>query len=105
MTRKKGKPKNKAVRAGTQTAKGKTLHPHNTSLSNQRAIILEALEESPKTTVELRHDYGIMQPASRIFELIVRGHDITSSRVSCFTPDGIKHSAVALYVLRGADHE
>lgn len=105
MTRKKGKPKNKAVRAGTQAASGKTLHPHNTSLSNQRAIILEALTESPKTTVELRHDYGIMQPAPRILELKQRGHNIASLRVDSCTPDGVKHKAVALYVLRGADHE
>ncbi len=105
MPLKKGKPKNKAVRAGTQTAKSKTLHPHNTSLSNQRAIILEALKDGPKTTIDLRHDYGIMQPAPRIFELIARGQDIGSSRVPCFTPDGIKHKAVARYVLRGANHE
>jgi len=103
MTRKKDKPKNKAVKA--QTVIDKTLPPHNTSLSSQRAIILEALKESPKTTVELRHDYGIMQPAPRILELKQRGHYITSLRVTSYTPDGIKHRAVALYVLRGADHE
>lgn len=95
----KGKPKNKAFELDTQNASGKTLHPHNTSVSNQRAIILAALKESPKTTVELRHDYGIMQPAPRIFELKQRGYNITSLFVNCFTPDGIKHHAVAKYVL------
>ena len=95
----KGKPKNKAVELDTQTASSKTLHPHNTSVSNQRAIILEALTESPKTTVELRHNYGIMQPAPRVLELKQRGHNITSLRVNCYTPDGIKHHSVAKYVL------
>ena len=95
----KGEQKNKATEPHTQTASCKTLNPHNTSISNQRAIILDALKESPKTTVELRHDYGIMQPAPRIFELKQRGYNITSLFVNCLTPDGIKHHSVAKYVL------
>jgi putative DNA primase/helicase len=66
MTPAKGKPKNKAVRAATQTALSKTLQPHNTSISNQLAIILEAFKESSKTTVELRHDYGNKQSVTRL---------------------------------------
>lgn len=95
----KGTQKNKAVRAATQTALSKTLNLNDTRVCNQRAIILEALKESPKTTVELRHDYGIMQPAPRIFELRQRGHNIISLRVDCFTHDGIKHNSVAKYIL------
>ena len=98
-----GNPKNKAVEPDTQTASSKTLNQHNTSIGNQQAIILEALKVSPKTTVELRHNYGIMQPAPRIFELIKRGHNIVSLRVATYTPDGIKHNAVAKYVLHSSN--
>lgn len=100
MTPVKGKPKNKAVEPSAQTAITKTLNPNNTSLSNQRAIVLSALKTGAKTTIELRYKYGIMQPAPRILELRRRGHNILSMRVTCYTPDGIKHRAVAKYVLR-----
>jgi hypothetical protein len=83
----------------SQSTSSKALNVHNTSASNQRSIILEALKKSPKTTIELRHDYGIMQPAPRVLELKAQGYLITSLRVQCNIPDGIKHSSVANYVL------
>ncbi|WP_162085241.1 helix-turn-helix domain-containing protein [Sulfuriferula nivalis] len=77
------------------------LNPNDTSTENQRAIILAALQIAPRTTVELRHDFGIMQPAPRIHELINRfNYRIDSVRLTAVTPDGIKHPRVALYVLQ-----
>ena len=76
---------------------------NDTSIQNQRNIVLIALRESPKTTIDLRHDYGIMQPAPRIKELREQGHRIDTVRIVSYTPDGIKHSAVAKYVLHSSD--
>lgn len=77
----------------------------DTSTVNQQNIILQALKNSPKTTIELRHDYGIMQPAPRILELREQGYKIDTVRVAGLTHDGIKHHAVAKYVLRGVANE
>jgi hypothetical protein len=93
--------KNKAVGGATLTAStSDILNLNNTSVSNQRAIILHALKSGPKTTIELRYEYGIMQPAQRISELKNQGHNILSLRVTSSTPDGIEHKAVAKYVLQ-----
>ena len=73
---------------------------NNTTASNQRAIILRALKIAPQTTITLRHNLGIMQPAPRIFELRGLGHDIHTEMVREETPDNISHKGVAKYVLR-----
>ncbi len=77
------------------------LNKSDTSTENQRAIILQALRTGPKTTVELRHQFGIMSPAPRIFELR-REHQIDTVFIKAETPDQIKHVAVAKYVLQPA---
>jgi len=84
------------------TALSKTMSTHNTSTSNQRAITLSAISSTPKSTIELRHEFGIMHPAARTQELRDIEHEIVTVRVTEMTPDGIKHTAVAKYVLRGA---
>ena len=76
------------------------LNANNTAASNQRAIILQALTIAPQTTISLRYDFGIMQPAPRIFELRNLGHDIHTEMVRQETPDNITHKGVAKYVLR-----
>ena len=98
-------PINKAKGVAAPIASDKSLSLNNTSSNNQRAIILEALKQSPKTTVQLRHELGIMQPAPRILELKAQGHSINTLRVDTCTPDGVKHRAVAKYVLCGENHE
>lgn len=95
-----GKNQSEAAGKHTQTIQNKTLDAKNTATANQRAIILAALREEPKTTIQLRHDYGIMMPGSRIKELRDRGNRIETIRVIRNTPDGISHYAVALYVLQ-----
>lgn len=100
MTPAKYKPNNKAVEPSAKTAPSERLILKDTSSSNQRAIILSALKTGAKTTIELRHKFGIMQPAARILELKRRGHNILSIKVTCYTPDGIRHRAVAKYVLK-----
>ena len=77
----------------------KPLDANNTTASNQRAIILHALKIAPQTTITLRHDFFVMQPAPRVFELIAKGHPIESIRVDAETPDGVMHKRVALYIL------
>lgn len=83
----------------------KPLNPNNTSTNNQHQIILSALLEQPQSTISLRHVYGIMMPAARIKELRDMSYRIDTVRVVEYTPDNIKHHAVAKYVLRGASHE
>ena len=83
----------------------KPLNANNTSKNNQHKICLLALAGSPKSTIDLRHVYGIMQPAPRIKELRDMGYQIDTVRVIEYTPDNIKHHAVAKYVLRGVSHE
>ena len=78
----------------------KPLDANNTTASNQRAIILRALKIAPQTTITLRHDFFVMQPAPRIFELIAKGHTIKSQPVDAETPDGVMHKRVALYILQ-----
>ena len=47
----------------------KPLDTNNTSINNQHKIIYSALVIKPQSTIDLRHGYGIMQPAPRIKEL------------------------------------
>lgn len=89
----------KAAGLDTLTASESTLNPNNTSIDNQHAIVLAALKDGPKTTIELRHDYGVMMPAARVRELRLAGHNIVTVRVVSYTPDGIKHHSIAKYVL------
>lgn len=91
--------------AHQQAGKNSHINFNDTSTENQQTIVLSALRESPKTTIELRHDFGVMMPAARIKELREQGNRIDTVRISCLTPDGIKHSKVAKYVLRGAANE
>lgn len=105
MTHIQDDQKTKAAGLPPLTASSKTLNPHNTITSNQRAITLSAISSAPKSTIELRHEFGIMHPAARIQELREMGHEIDTVRVTDVTPDGIKHKAVAKYVLKGVHHE
>lgn len=93
--------KTKAAGLPPLSALNKTLSKHITSTHNQLAITLYAISNAPKSTNELGHDFGIMHHASRIQELGGIGHEILTVRVSEMTPDGIKHKAVAKYVLKG----
>ncbi|MES1987811.1 MAG: helix-turn-helix domain-containing protein [Pseudomonadota bacterium] len=76
-----------------------TIDLKNTTISNQQQIILNALKKSPKTTIELRNNYGIINVGARMAELRTKGYTIFTMRVDCFTPDGIKHKRVAKYFL------
>ena len=77
----------------------KPLYTNNTSINNQHKIIYSALVIKPQSTIDLRHGYGIMQPAPRIKELRDMGYQIDTVKVNESTPDNIKHHAVAKYVL------
>ena len=91
--------KKEAVSDTAPSEPTKPLDANNTTASNQRAIILQALKIAPQTTITLRHDFFVMQPAPRVFELITKGHPIESIRVDAETPDGVMHKRVALYIL------
>lgn len=83
----------------------KLLDPNNTNISNQHKIIYSALLMKPQSTIDLRHIHGVMMPAARVKELRDMGCQIDTVRVAESTPDGIKHKAVAMYVLRGIGHD
>lgn len=72
---------------------------NDNSASTQRARVIQALRTGPKTTIELRRDGGVMQPAARVFELKARGYIIVTTPVSAHTDDGVTHCGVARYVL------
>ena len=96
-------PKDKGAVSHTAPIElSKQLNGNNTAASNQCAIILQALKNAPQTTITLRHNLGIMQPAPRIFELRGLGHDIHTEIVRQETPDNISHKGVAKYVLRNS---
>ena len=80
----------------------KPLDANKTTASNQRAIILQALKIAPQTTITLRHDFFVMQPAPRVFELIAKGYAIESKPIEAETPDGVMHKRVALYILHAS---
>lgn len=96
---KKGKHKNKAAGLNTQTASKKPLNRHDTSLANQQAIVLRALQKEGQTTATLRNDYGVMHPSARIQELKEKGYRIDTVYMTVTTPDGVEHHGVAKYYL------
>jgi len=87
--------KNKAAEA----AQISNQSSNDNSASTQRARVIQALRTGPKTTIELRRDWGVMQPAARVFELKARGYIIVTTPVSAHTDDGALHRGVARYVL------
>jgi hypothetical protein len=87
--------KNKAAEA----AQISNQNLNDNSASSQRARVIHALRSGPKTTIELRRDWGIMQPAPRVFELKARGYIVVTTPVSAHTDDGALHRGVARYVL------
>ena len=87
--------KNKA----TEAAQISNQYTNDNSASTQRARFIQALRTGPKTTIELRRDWGIMQPAPRVFELKARSYIIVTTPVCADTDDGNSHRGVARYVL------
>ncbi|MBM5571536.1 MULTISPECIES: helix-turn-helix domain-containing protein [Deefgea] len=71
----------------------------NTSAASQRQRVLQALRQRGHSTVELRDDWNIMQPAPRIKELRESGYEINTEL--CPVLDGFNrpHSKVAIYTL------
>lgn len=70
-----------------------------TNTQSQRARLLAALKTGPVNTVTARIELGVMHPAGRIFDLIKRGHNISSQRINITTPQGFYHRGIALYRL------
>ena len=87
--------KNKA----TEAAPNSNQKLNDNSASTQRARVIQGLRTGPKTTIELRRDWGIMQPAPRVFELKARGYIIVTTPISAHTDDGALHRGVARYLL------
>ena len=94
------KQKKGAVSDTAPSEQTKPLNPHDTTINNQHAICLRVLAISPQSTIDLRHTYGVMMPASRIKELRNMGFEISTVRVTETTPDNISHKGVAKYALR-----
>lgn len=76
----------------------------DTSSRSQRARVLATLIEAGsegRTTVQLRRDLDVMQPAARVKELTERGYIIDSKRVTAETKAGHEHHNVARYTYMG----
>lgn len=95
--------KKKAAGAATPTALVKHFDPHDTSAPNQHAIILAALQTGPKTSIQLREEYGVMAPSARIVELRRKGHGIDNKKVVAQTNNGVWHKRIAKYFLVPGD--
>ena len=87
--------KNKA----TEAAQKVTLNLKDNSGASQRARVIQALRLGPKTTLELRANWGVLMPASRIFELNERDWHIAKLTVRAATADGIEHLGIARYFI------
>ena len=74
---------------------------NDNSVASQRARVIQALRLGPKTTLELRADWGVLMPASRIFELNERGWKIAKITVKAATADGVEHHGIARYFIAG----
>ena len=84
--------------AGIATA---TRRHSSTATEAQRARLLDMLREGPRSTLDFRAA-GIMQSATRIFELRARGYDIaTVARAALADGHGFRHVGVAVYALLG----
>jgi len=70
------------------------------SATQCRLILKELIRAGARgrTTIELRHNLGVMHPAARVLELRDSGTKIITRRDIDTTPDGINHR-VARYVL------
>lgn len=64
---------------------------------NQDAIVLDALQTGPKTSIELRDHYGVIAPSARIATLRNSFKIITIRVNVCHK--GIWHRNIAKYVL------
>lgn len=95
--------KEKAEGGATPTALVKHFDKNNTSTSNQHAIILAALQTGPKTSIQLREEYGVMVPSARIVELRRKGHGIDNEKVVAQTNNGVWHKRIAKYFLVPGD--
>lgn len=87
-----------AVNPQAETAT-KNHNINDTSAAGQRQRVLAAIRTGPKTTIELREQYGVISPAPRVLELRRMGYVIHTLRVRAVTPDGVTHYGIARYVL------
>lgn len=71
----------------------------NTSVSSQRARILERLKRGSVTTLELIEEENVLRPGARIAELRTDGHPIKTHLMDVIDPWGRKHGRCALYYL------
>lgn len=72
---------------------------NNTCSINQRKRLLDALRERPLSTIQMRHELDVIQPAARIFELRHdQNYNIITQWENQETPEGYMHR-VAKYVL------
>ena len=70
----------------------------STSKDAQIERMLALLQRGPRHTHELRR-HGISHPAARVLDLVQRGWNIASDRISTVDSDGFTHNRVARYSL------
>lgn len=87
----------KATRPEEQSRPRKADSSTHTVAQEQRT--LEVLLSGSANTIELRHLYNVMQPASRVKALRARGHNILTILETAVDIEGRTHPRVARYVL------
>lgn len=83
--------------ADSKTKSGKC-SAKSTSTAAQIARLIELLRRGPRDTHSLRR-FGLSHPAGRVQDLLKRGYDITTARITTVDSDGFSHVGVALYSL------
>ncbi len=72
---------------------------NDTASTNQRKRLIDARRKRPLSTIQIRHELDVFQPAARIFELRHdQGYNIITQWDKQETPEGYMHR-VAKYVL------
>lgn len=89
------------MKKATRPEEQSRLHTANSSTHTaaQEQRTLEALMSGSANTIELRHLYNVMQPASRVKALRARGHNILTILETAVDIEGRTHPRVARYVL------
>lgn len=66
---------------------------------SQHDVILEALRTGPKSTLEFRYNYGVLEAPARVCELRHAGFVIHKETIEQEGPTGHKHKGIARYTL------
>ena len=89
----------------TTSQQGTSKPRKQTNDTNQRKRLLEAFRSRPMSTIQIRHELDVFQPAARIHELRHdEGFNIITHWEKQETPEGYMHR-IAKYVLLSGKYQ